>query len=183
MKNTAVGYGNFATMDWLNGYSLLIAAVSKGKQCHVGPFFIMSDHTMIYYEMQFNEGITGPKPFERLFNWSRVPGHSLHIRHLHGVTAESAEKKRQQCEQWKREKLPYAKSQMAAKLLCEWRGWPVQTDPNYMDCSEMTSTLDMPKYDCRDARRTNHDSVTPVSLWRKLNELIREEGATLLLPV
>lgn len=73
----------------------------------------------------------------------------------------------------------YGRTQLLAKLLHEAKGWPVQTDPSIVDCSEsaaMVLAVD-PCFDLRDELNANFDAMTPYEVWTGVLNILQRIGA------
>ena len=179
-ENEIIGIGNFFTMNYLSAFNLATAAVTHSNVAHMGVMFKKADGTVVYFEARFEEGFVGPFPFERVYNWkSKSIFRSFHIRWL---PLPEDDKEKRLVKKWTHaiwmveNTKGYAKNQLLAIWMHEWKGWHVPTDPSRVTCSEAGALIDAPEYILLDKKHKNCDSVTPGSGKKKLDLILQKRG-------
>ena len=167
-KPHAVSFGVGATSN-IRPFNLATMLVQCGRfPTHIFPVFRMSDYTRVYFEAMFNEGFCGPYPLAKAELWARRRfWRSYKVRWL--VCSEDAVRiKYEHALRLVQAQTPYAKAQLFAKLASKIKGWPMDHDPSLVDCGESTTIIARPDFEFTDSRNPIPDSVTPVSVWRRV---------------
>jgi len=180
----AEGFGIGATSTFYHPFSLAIALVQGGWPSHIVVMFWMSDGTIQYYQALFNDGFVGPFMMNGLMAKQAklrvlklLPLFKVHYRMIPCTEAE-AEAKRQYSIELCEKTRGYAKSQILAKFGHERFGWAMQSDPNYIDCSEggaMVLAYKTPEWDILEDGHATYDGITPKELLMYANKRLAEE--------
>lgn len=140
---------------------------------HMGIGFEYGDGKREYFEAIIDEGFSGPKPYEKLFN--KTKSGQLVLEWLQ-FSPEDAEKLWIECQAWVGKK-SYSARQLIQMYFFERLGIPVPRSPGRVVCSEAVTRLIGEQiarrlklsrfYDLRDEKRKTYDEVNPNSAYRK----------------
>jgi len=162
-----------AWLFWTRGEGKLSRLIARviGRWTHMGIGFDLADGRQVYYEALFNEGFTGPKPWEKIPAWAKQHPRRGWSRRGLDLSQETSELKRRVCQAHVGH-LGYGKLQLLAMWWFERvgkrYGWHVPRSPNRVVCSEVVSRILCPDITLTTRERSRHDEVTPTSAWETI---------------
>lgn len=146
--------------------SRMICRVTNGQHSHMGLVFRMEDGQAVYFESLFSEGVSGPKPMDKLMDWGMQEGHTLLIETLWWLRLDQVEAIHARAIAMVG-KAGYGKVQILSHWWMERMGkrygWRMRNTPDKVTCSEYAARACRHDWVLTDTTRDHFDAVTPES--------------------
>lgn len=173
-----IAMGVFATTG-CSAFNIATRLITGYSESHVGLLFRRESLAEEYWEMQFSNGLVGPRDISRLYDWAKGKWNRRVKCLWLPLSGDAAYQKHLEVQRLKAGGIKgYAKAQLLAQFGHERWGWHVADDSTHMTCSELCSRICRPEYDVRTEDHPNDDSVSPGFLWAGLNALVSANSQT-----